>query len=147
MVLVFFGWVATIGTYYLHAHGMQWMHFLPATALGFLTIGVLNVNNIRDIESDKLAGKYSIPVRLGRTKAVWYHWMLLGGAVLLATIYCLQTGRGVKQYLFVIALPFLFINARAVKIHTTASALDPYLNQMAISTLVFVLGFGIGQLL
>ena len=147
MVLVFFGWVATIGTYYLHAHDMEWVHFLPATALGFLTIGVLNVNNIRDIESDKLAGKNSIPVRLGRKKAVWYHWLLLGGAILLATLYCLQTGKGPMQYLFLIAVPFIFLNARAVKIKTTAAALDPYLKQMAISTLIFVLGFGLGQIL
>jgi len=147
MVLIFFGWVATIGSYYLHTHAFKWNLFMPATALGFLTIGVLNVNNIRDIESDKLAGKNSIPVRLGRDKAVLYHWFLLVGAIILAIIYAMQTGKGLAQYLFLIAIPLLFINARAVKYKTTAQALDPYLKQMALCTLVFVLTFGIGQLL
>ena len=147
MVLIFFGWVATIGTYYLHAHSFKWSLFLPATALGFLTIGVLNVNNIRDIESDKLAGKNSIPVRLGREKAVLYHWFLLGGAIILAILYALQTGKGLLQFIFLLAVPLLLVNARAVKHKTTAQTLDPYLKQMALSTLVFVLTFGLGQLL
>ena len=147
MVLIFFGWVATMGTYYLHTYTFQWIHFLPATALGFLTIGVLNVNNIRDIESDKLAGKYSIPVRIGRKRAVWYHWGLLGGAIFLAILYAILTNKGMQQFLFLLAVPFLYINAKAVKEKKIAQELDPYLKQMAISTLVFVLGFGIGQIL
>ena len=147
MVLIFFGWVATIGTYYLHTHAFQWIHFLPATALGFLTIGVLNVNNIRDIESDKLAGKYSIPVRIGRQKAVYYHWLLLGGALLLALGYVVWTDGGWQTYLFLLSLPFLGINARAVQTKLNPKELDPYLKQMAISTLIFVLAFGVGQVL
>jgi 1,4-dihydroxy-2-naphthoate octaprenyltransferase len=45
--------------------------------MGFFSIAVLNINNIRDIESDRIAGKLSVPVRLGRRKAIVYHWMLL----------------------------------------------------------------------
>ncbi len=147
MVLIFFGWVATLGTFYLHAHTFYWAHVLPATALGFLTIGVLNVNNIRDIESDKLAGKYSIPVRIGRKKAVYYHWFLLGGAIVLTTIYVLLTNYSISNFLFLISVPLLWINARAVLIKKDPKQLDPYLKQMAISTLVFVLTFGIGLLI
>jgi len=120
---------------------------LPATALGFLTIGVLNVNNIRDIESDKLAGKYSIPVRIGRQKAVYYHWFLLGGALLFALIYVFLTGGGWQTYLFLFSVPFLGINAWAVQTKLNPKELDPYLKQMAISTLIFVLAFGVGQVL
>ena len=147
MVLIFFGWVATLGTFYLHAHSFHWLHFLPATALGFLTIGVLNVNNIRDIESDKLAGKYSIPVRIGRQKAVYYHWFLLGGAIILTTIYVLLTDYSIMHFLYLLSVPLFMINARAVLIKKEAQALDPYLKHMAISTLVFVITFGIGQLI
>lgn len=147
MVLIFFGWVATMGTYYLHTHTFKLVHFLPATALGFLTIGVLNVNNIRDIESDRLAGKFSIPVRIGRQKAVYYHWFLLGGAILLTALYVVWTNGGWQQLLFFVSVPLLWVNAKAVKEKIDPTSLDPYLKQMAISTLIFVLSFGIGQLL
>jgi len=146
-VLIFFGWVATLATYYLHTHIFQPSYILPATALGLLTVGVINVNNVRDIESDKLAGKYSIPVRLGREKAVIYHWFLLVGALLLATIYVLQDFSGWQQFLFLLSAPFLWINGRAVQLKKKAMDLDPYLKQMAIATVIFVLTFGVGQLL
>lgn len=145
-VLIFFGWVATLATYYLHTHVFEPNYFLPATALGLLTVGVINVNNVRDIESDKLAGKYSIPVRLGREKAVIYHWFLLIGPLVLSAIFVLQDFRGWQQFLFLLSVPFLWINGRAVQTKTEAMELDPYLKQMAISTVIFVLTFGIGQL-
>lgn len=146
-VLIFFGWVATLATYYLHGHTFQPLYILPATALGFLTVAVINVNNVRDIESDKLAGKYSIPVRLGRKKAVIYHWFLLIAAILLTTIYVLQDFRGLNQFSYLLSLPFLYINGMAVQTKKVAMELDPYLKQMAISTVIFVLTFGIGQLI
>lgn len=146
-VLIFFGWVATLATYYLHTHIFEPNYFLPATALGLLTVGVINVNNVRDIKSDKLAGKYSIPVRLGREKAVIYHWFLLIGALILATIFVLQDFQGGQQFLFLLSAPFLWINGRAVQTKMEAMELDPYLKQMAIATVIFVLTFGIGQLL
>ncbi len=55
-VLLFFGWLAVIGTYFLHTQFFQWDIVLPATTLGLFSVGVLNINNIRDIESDKKAG-------------------------------------------------------------------------------------------
>lgn len=145
-VLIFFGWVATLATYYLHGHIFQPLYILPATALGLLTVGVINVNNVRDIESDKLAGKYSIPVRLGREKAVIYHWALLIGAIVLTTIYVLLDYKGLAQFSYLLSLPFLYINGKAVQTKKEAMELDPYLKQMAISTVIFVLTFGIGQL-
>ncbi|MEM6319397.1 MAG: 1,4-dihydroxy-2-naphthoate polyprenyltransferase [Bacteroidota bacterium] len=146
-VLIFFGWVATLATYYLYAHQIDWFYFLPATALGFLTMGVINVNNVRDMESDKLAGKYSIPVRLGRENAVRYHWFLLIGALFLAGIYVLMDYQGWQQFLFLLSTPLLIINGRAVQWKTEAMELDPYLKQMAIATVIFVVTFGVGQLL
>jgi 1,4-dihydroxy-2-naphthoate octaprenyltransferase len=146
-VLIFFGWVATLATYYLHSHQWNPLDILPATAVGFLTVGVINVNNIRDIESDKIAGKYSIPVRIGRKNAVYYHWFLLIAALLLASLYVLLDFRSWVQFTFLLSAPFLFINGKAVLTKTKAMDLDPYLKQMAIATVIFVLTFGIGQIL
>ncbi|MGB1216412.1 MAG: 1,4-dihydroxy-2-naphthoate polyprenyltransferase [Saprospiraceae bacterium] len=146
-VLLFFGLLAVGGTYYLQAHQLDWQVLLPATSLGLFATGVLNVNNIRDIESDVKAGKYSIPVRLGRKKAVVYHWTLLGFGWVCSIVYLVMNYENLWQLLFVASLPLFIINAIAVRQKKTADALDPYLKQMAISTLIFSILFGMGQIL
>lgn len=146
-VLIFFGLVGVQGSLFLYTNSLDPLMFLPASSCGLLAVGVLNVNNIRDIESDKLSGKHSIPVRLGREKAVIYHWVILGSAVLCSLVYVHQSANGVWSYLFLLAAPLLFINARAVKVKKTSQELDPFLKQLALSTLLFVILFGVGQLL
>src|SRR5690606_27635602 len=76
-VLIFFGWVGVIGSYFLQTIRFSLVLLLPAMACGLLAVAVLNVNNIRDMESDRLAGKNSMPVRLGLPRARLYHWFLL----------------------------------------------------------------------
>ena len=99
-----FGWVGVIGTYFLHTQRLDWQIFLPATSSGLLAVAVLNVNNIRDLRSDALAGKHSIPVRIGPHKARVYHWLLLTGAVLAALLYVLLDFSTWWQFLFLLAV-------------------------------------------
>lgn len=146
-VFIFFGLVGVLGTYYLHANTFYPDLLLPAASCGLFATAVLNVNNIRDIRSDKIAGKYSIPVRLGRERAVYYHWALLGLGLLASILFVLRNYYSPWQWLFLLSTPLLFINARAVKQKETAAALDPYLKQMALATLAYVLTFGIGHLI
>lgn len=143
-VLIFFGYVATLGTYYLYTHSLFWLHVLPATATGLLSVGVLNVNNIRDIDSDRTAGKFSIPVRIGKSNAVIYHALLLVVAMACAVAYCLFTYHSPWQFLFLLVTPLLLKIGRGV---AKDSHIDPYLKQMALTTLLFVVLFGTGQLL
>ena len=86
-VFLFFGWLGVFGTFFLHTYEMDWLILLPASTLSFFSVAVLNINNIRDIDSDKKAGKYSIPVRIGRTNAVYYHYFLLIGGIICALAY------------------------------------------------------------
>jgi 1,4-dihydroxy-2-naphthoate octaprenyltransferase len=145
-VFIFFGLIGVMGSYYLFTKDLSWLEILPATSMGLLSVAVLNVNNIRDIESDKLAGKFSIPVRLGRRRAVLYHLFLLTCAVLCALLYSFVYYRGPWQFLFMLAIPLFVINGRAIS-SKPSEALDPYLKQMAISALLFALLFGAGLLL
>jgi 1,4-dihydroxy-2-naphthoate polyprenyltransferase len=146
-VFIFFGLVAVLGTFYLHTRRFEPLLLLPAMSCGLFATAVLNINNIRDIESDKLAGKYSIPVRLGRERAVWYHWFLLTAGVVCAFLYVLGHFSNWGQFLFLITLPLFWHNAWAVATKKQATEIDPYLKQMALSTLLFVITFGIGNLL
>jgi len=145
-VLIFFGLVGVLGSLYLFTGQVPPFAFLPALSCGLFSIGVLNVNNIRDIESDKQAGKLSIPVRIGREKAVVYHKILLVGGTLSALVYTLIYFESPAQFLFLLAIPLFYKNATAVSSKPSAE-LDPYLRQMAMATLVFVLLFGLGLLL
>jgi 1,4-dihydroxy-2-naphthoate polyprenyltransferase len=146
-VLIFFGWAGVIGTYFLQAQQFDWRLILPATSCGLLAVAVLNVNNIRDIDSDRQAGKQSIPVRLGPEGARTYHWILLGTAVLCAIIYVLLNGAGLWQWLFVLALPLIWKNGTAVAHTYDPILLNPLLKKTSLMTLAFVIVFGIGQLL
>lgn len=145
-VLIFFGWVGVMGTYFLQTTRLDPTIFLPATSCGLFAVAVLNINNIRDIESDRRAGKRSIPTRIGRDNAVRYHWALLAGGFLCALLYVLLTYQSPWQFLFLLSLPLLIRNGVAVA-RTPSAQLDPYLKQMSLTSLFFVLTFGIGQLL
>jgi len=145
-VLIFFGVVGVMGSYYLFAHSITWKEFLPALSCGLFSIAVLNVNNIRDIESDRDAGKFSIPVRIGRSNAVVYHWFLLTAGISAAIVYSILTYHAPFQFLFLLAIPLLVRNGIAVKTKPSQE-LDPFLKQMALSTLLFVILFGVGILL
>ncbi|MCY7352920.1 MAG: 1,4-dihydroxy-2-naphthoate polyprenyltransferase [Cytophagaceae bacterium] len=146
-VLLFFGWVGVLGTYYLYTRQMDWGLLLPASSCGLFAVGVLNVNNIRDIESDRRNGKNSIPVRLGKVRATRYHWLLLAGGFMCAVVYVALNYQSVWQWLFLVSLPLLVRVGRGVARGQRPADIDPYLKQMALTTLLFVLTFGIGQLL
>jgi 1,4-dihydroxy-2-naphthoate octaprenyltransferase len=148
-VLIFFGWVGVLGTFYLHTHSLDWMNLLPASTCGLFAVGVLNINNIRDIESDIKTGKNSIPVRLGKAKAVVYHWFLLGGGFLCAVLYALLETSTFEwsHWLFIVIIPLLLKIGMGIQKGQKPADIDPFLKVMALTTLLFVLTFGIGQLI
>ncbi len=146
-VMLFFGIVGVAGTYFLNTGTIRLIHILPALSTGFFATAVLNINNIRDVDSDKLAGKKSIPVRIGRLAAVKYHWFLLSAGWVAALAYNLLDFRGPFQFLFLFSTPLLIINGNQVAALSASEKLDACLRKMALTTLFFVLTFGIGLLL
>jgi 1,4-dihydroxy-2-naphthoate octaprenyltransferase len=110
-------------------------------------VAVLNVNNIRDIESDKQAGKQSIPVRLGPERARIYHWCLLIMAFMLAGIYAWYTYQSLWQFLFVLAAPLLVRNGTAVSRTHDPLRLNPLLKQMVFTAVIFDFLLGLGQVM
>ncbi|HTF18298.1 MAG TPA: UbiA family prenyltransferase, partial [Chryseolinea sp.] len=131
--------------YYLFTKEVSWREALPALSCGFFSIGVLNVNNMRDIESDRAAGKFSIPVRIGKERAAQYHWFLILGGLGAAVFYAVLNYQTPLQFLFLLSAP-LFLRTGVAVSKKPSRELDPYLKQMALSTLLFVLLFGVGLL-
>lgn len=146
-VLIFFGWVGVLGSYFVQTNRFSWLLLLPATACGLLAVAVLNVNNIRDMESDRQAGKNSLPVRLGLPRARQYHWALLIFATLCAVVYCLLTQTSAWQFLFLLSIPLLVRNGLAISRAADLPSLNPWLKQMSLAALVFVILFAAGQVI
>ncbi|MCU0383433.1 MAG: 1,4-dihydroxy-2-naphthoate polyprenyltransferase [Cyclobacteriaceae bacterium] len=145
-VFIFFGLVGVGGTYYLFTQTFDWSMLLPACSSGLFAVGVLNINNVRDIESDKASGKFSLPVRMGRKKAGVYHACITGIGVLFAIVYAALYFEVLIQWLFLVTIPLFWGIAVAV-IKLPSRELDPFLKRMALSTLLFVLLFGVGLLI
>lgn len=146
-VFIFFGLVGVSGAFFLYTLSFDASTLLPASTCGLFAVAVLNLNNIRDIKSDEIAGKRSIPVRLGRESAIYYHWFLLITGFLLSVVYVYLNYKSPIQFAILLILPLLFVNGKAVLTKKEAMALDPYLKQMAISTLLFVIIFGLSNTL
>lgn len=146
-VFIFFGLVGVIGTYFLHAQSFSWDLLLPASAMGFLSTGVLNMNNLRDYEADKNANKKTIVVAMGPQRAKFYHLFLVGGAILLAIIYTIINYSSPWQWLFVISLPVLFLNLKIVFSYKNSIELYPELGKLSMGTLLFAISFGVGLII
>ena len=144
-VLVFFGWIGVSGSLYLYSDAFDILCLLPASSLGLMAVGVLNVNNIRDIESDKVSGKFSISVRLGRRNALRYHGIILISSIVCMIVYAVLQHFEGFQWSYMLVLPLLIKNWNGVSASDQAVKIDPFLKQMAITTMVFVLLFVLGN--
>ncbi len=145
-VFVFFGLVGVLGSYYLFARQLHSSLVFPAVSCGLFSVGVLNINNMRDVHSDIKAGKFSVPVRIGSRNARIYHWLLLVGGIVAGIAYVGLRDGSAWKWLFLVTVPLFLWNGVSVS-RREPEQLDPFLKQMALSTLAFVFLFGIGQLL
>ena len=86
-VFIFFGLLSTMGAYYLQAQTMSWEVFACAVAISFPIVGVLNLNNIRDMSNDLAHGKRTFASCLGQQGARSYHTLLIIGCLALFVTY------------------------------------------------------------
>ena len=146
-VFLFFGIVGVCGTFFLHVQGMAWPVLLPATALGLLSAGVLNVNNMRDIHNDAASGKRTLVVRLGAANARIYHTILVVGGILGLVGFVLLADLGWTMWLFLLLVPGFIIHLKHVWTTSDPRALDPQLKVLAMGTFVTALLFSVGIIL
>ena len=133
-VFVFFGLVSTLGVNFLFSKQLNFDLFLPATAIGLLSVGVLNLNNMRDEVSDRKSNKNTIVVKIGGKKAKKYHYFLIITAMLLVLVFAIINDFHFDQYLFLIAYIPLTKHLITVYKNQTARDLDPELKKLALST-------------
>lgn len=139
----FFGPVSVVGTYFLHTHTIDFMPWLPAIGLGLLTVAVLNLNNMRDLENDRKSGKVTIPVRIGLKNAKIYHAILTLGALACFIIYSVIYNTYWYQYIYLLCFIIfikLLISIFEIKENRL---LDPYLKYTSMGTFVLAVCFSI----
>lgn len=141
-VFIFFGLVSVLGAYYVVAHTIDsWSLLLPAITIGCFSVGVLNVNNIRDMESDA-ANRVTIPLRVGALNAKIYQTVLIVFAWLCMLLFTVATYTSPVNFLYVLTLPLFSMHLRMVWTRD-GSSLDPALPLLVLSTFAFAILAGI----
>jgi 1,4-dihydroxy-2-naphthoate octaprenyltransferase len=135
-VFVFFGLVSTFGIYFMFSKAFDWLLLLPATAIGFLSVGVLNLNNMRDEASDTKANKNTLVVKMGGAWAKKYHFFLVISAMVLVLLFAYLNHFNFDQYLFIVAYFPLTSHLITVYRNRNPKLLDPELKKLAISTFI-----------
>ena len=135
-VFLFFGLVSTLGIYFMFAKEMDWFLLLPATAIGFLSVAVLNLNNMRDEESDRKSNKNTLVVKMGSANAKVYHYFLVISAMVLMLEFSYFKEFNFDQYIFVLAYIPLIKHLVTVYKNKNPKELDPELKKVALSTFV-----------
>lgn len=146
-VFLFFGVVGVYGCYFLYSLEWDWEVLLPSFTVGFLSAGVLNLNNMRDRNSDERAGKKTLVVKIGAAKAKKYHYMLILAAVFSIVMFSALTFTGLDDLLYFFAFIPLLSHLKRVMENEDPEQLDPELKKLALSTFLLALLFSLGQIL
>src|SRR5215210_626395 len=123
-VFLFFGLVAVNGSYYVQLERLDWLPFGLSVAVGCLATAILVVNNVRDVETDRRAGKLTLAVRLGRDGARRLYVALLAIAYLALAVIVVANGDAWWALLGLLSLPLALRPARAVLTRTDGPALN-----------------------
>lgn len=143
-VFLFFGLLAVAGSYFLFTKTIDGWVFLPATAIGLLSAGVLHLNNMRDRVSDAEAGKNTLAVKLGVQNAKYHHALLILGAMAAMLVFAFVRFENYANWLFLIAFVPLAVHLKTALQNQNPKDLDPELKKLALSTFLMALLFAAG---
>ena len=136
-VFVFFGLVSVMGSYYLFSKSVDVLVLLPASAVGFLSVAVLNLNNMRDVSNDQNFGKNTLAVRLGTQKANAYHAFLIVTPLLTTLLYAYLSGNMYANFIVLILLFPLLTHLKRVWRRSSEKDLDAELKKIALTTFFY----------
>ena len=141
MVYVFFGLLSVFGTFFLFAQHIDFRLLLPASSVGLLSAAVLNLNNMRDLDSDQKSNKNTLAGYLGSKNAKVYHFSLILLAIIMMVIF--QHIMSFSKLMFITWIAFvpLFFHLKSIYYITNPKAYDPHLKLVALSTFVLSLLF------
>ena len=142
-VFLFFGLLSVLGSYFLYAKELDILLALPACAVGLLSTGVLNLNNMRDETSDRASNKNTLVVLIGGKKAKIYHFIIVILAMIFWIVFAFLKDFKPVQYLFLIGFIPLVLHLKRVYAYQNPKEYDPELKVLAISTFLISILFSI----
>jgi 1,4-dihydroxy-2-naphthoate octaprenyltransferase len=145
-VFVFFGLVSVIGCYVLYAKKIDHVVFLPACTIGLLSTAVLNLNNMRDLISDKKSNKITLAVKLGSENVKKYHYVLIVLAIILSGLFGILYYTSTFNLIFMMAYVPLYMHIKKVYYNKDLKNLDSELKKLALTTFFLAILMGIGYL-
>ena len=146
-VFIFFGLVAVLGGEFLYSKSFNWFNVLPAASMGFWSMAVLNLNNMRDVENDLKNNKITIASKLGFNKSKVYQLVLMALPFILSAIYVvnLEGKEGKVSPLVFLILIFLANSVRREIFKVKEpKEYDKYLKPVAMMALFFAILLGYG---
>lgn len=152
-VFVFFGLVSTLGVYFMFSKQIDGLLLLPATAIGFLSVGVLNLNNMRDEASDRKHNKNTLVVKNGGVWAKKYHYFLIIAAMVLILLFAIlfdyyrdsdPSDFNIRNYFFIVLYYPLIMHLKRVYNNKEPRLLDPELKKLALSTFFICIIMSLG---
>jgi 1,4-dihydroxy-2-naphthoate octaprenyltransferase len=123
-VFLFFGLVAVNGSYYVQLEELDWLPFGLSVSVGCLSTAILVVNNVRDVDTDRRAGKRTLAVRIGREATRRFYLALIAAAYVVLLITVLGNDGPWWAALGLISLPLALRPAQAVLTRTDGPALN-----------------------
>ena len=127
-VLIFFGWVAVLGSYYLQTGTISWLAFGIATSAGLYSSAIMLINNIRDISTDRHAKKYTLAVVLGDHKARYLLALFIVAALIIHAVIAMQMSAILWFTFMIMITPSYYLIAKGFKLQ------DQALNQLLAET-------------
>jgi 1,4-dihydroxy-2-naphthoate octaprenyltransferase len=146
-VFLFFGVVAVAGSYFVQVRHLDWEAFALSVPVGLLAAAILVVNNVRDIDSDRRAGKRTLAVRLGRERTRVMFAVMLALAFVLALVTWAFGPLGPSVALCWLAAPLAVALVRTVATRTDGPTLNQALARSGMLQLVFCVLLSAGVLL
>lgn len=131
-VFIFFGLVSVLGAAYICTHSFSPLWLLPASAIGCWSVGVLNVNNIRDMKTDA-ATRTTIAIKLGTKKARIYQTILICAGWALLLCFSLIALKRTALYSYILTLPLYVLHLKGIWTKQDR-ALDPMVPMLVLST-------------
>ena len=145
-VFLFFGLVSVMGAYFVctAGTGLTWKLLLPAAGIGCFSVGVLNVNNIRDMETDA-ENRITVAIKLGERNAKVYQTALIVLGWCFMIVFTFLCWPDWRHWLFLVTLPLYILHLWGVW-HRTGRSLDPMLPLLVMSTFILALLMGLGHI-
>ncbi len=146
-VFTFFGIVAVAGSFFVQTEHLHWEAFALAVPVGLLASAILVVNNFRDMDTDRRAGKRTLAVRLGRERTRTLLVVMVYGAYVLAPVTWLFGPTSAWLLITWLTLPIAAPVVRLVRNHTDGPSLNEALARTGMLQLAFCVMLGAGLLL